>query len=58
MGYSRRYTYWADNADREEFYNESGKLETTHVDRYNLDGSYKSTDVYNSRDQKIDTFIK
>lgn len=54
---SKKYTAW-DNSDREDFYNPHGKLETTHVDRYGLDGQYKGTDVYNSHNKKIDSFKK
>ena len=56
MGYSKKYVSWTDNSDREEFYDNHGNLETTHVDRYNMDGTYKCTDVYNANDQKIDSF--
>lgn len=58
MGFSRKYTAWTDNSDREDFFDASGNLQTTHVDRYNLDGTYKCTDVFNARDEKIDTFKK
>ena len=58
MGYSRKYTAWTDNSDREDFYDDCGNVQTTHVDRYNWDGSYKCTDVYNAYDEKIDSFTK
>lgn len=56
MGYSKKYTAWTDNSDREDFYDDYGNLQTTHVDRYNLDGSYN--EVYNAYDEKIDKFTK
>lgn len=58
MGFSRKYTAWPDNSDREDFYDPYGNLQTTHVDRYKLDGTYKCTDVYNKNNEKIDTFKK
>lgn len=54
---SRQYTAW-DNSNREDFYSPSGKLETTHVDRYKWDGSYSHTDVYNAHNEKINSFVK
>lgn len=57
MNGSRKYTSW-DNTDREEFYGKNGELETTHVDRYDWNGNYSHTDVYNSDDEKIGSFIK
>ena len=57
MSESRKYTAW-DNSDREEFYGNDGNLETTHVDRYDWSGNYTHTDVYNSNDEKIDSFKK
>ncbi len=57
MASSRKYTTW-DNSDREDFYDDSGELQTTHVDRYDWSGNYTHTDVYNAYDQKIDSFIK
>ncbi len=58
MSYSKEYTAF-DGARREEFFDDYGNLETTHVDRYNIwDGSYSHTDVYNANDQLIDSFVK
>lgn len=57
MSNSRKYTAW-DNSDREDFYDDYGNLETTHVDRYDLSGNYSHTDVYNKYDEKIDSFIR
>lgn len=54
---SKKYKGW-DNSDREDFYDESGNLETTHVDRYNWDGTYSHTDVYNQYSKKIGSFVK
>ena len=50
MGYSKKYTAWTDNSDREDFYDDHGNLQTTHVERYNWDGSYKFTEVFNAND--------
>lgn len=55
MSKSRQYTAW-DNSDREDFYDDNGNLQTTHVDRYNLSGEYTHTDVYNEYGKKIDSF--
>ena len=56
---SKRYDFTAwDNSDRSEFYDDDGNLETTWVDRYNWDGTYSHTVVYNADDEKIDSFIK
>ena len=55
MSYSKKYTAW-DNSDREKFYDDHGNHQTTHVDRYDLSGNYSHTDVYNNKDQKIDSF--
>ena len=55
MSYSRQYTAW-DNSDREEFYDDYGNLQTTHVDRYDFSGNYTHTDVYNQYNEKIDSF--
>lgn len=57
MSYSKKYTAW-DGADREEFYDDYGNCETTHVDRYDFSGNYTHTDVYNKYDDKIDSFVK
>ena len=58
MAWSKPYTAW-DNSDREDFYDDYGNLQTTHVDRYDiLTGQYTHTDVYNQYDQKIDSFKK
>lgn len=54
---SKQYTAW-DNSEREDLYDDSGNLETTEVDRYDWNGNYTHTDVYNSRDEKIDSYIK
>lgn len=54
---SRKYTAW-DNSDREDFYDKYGNLKTTHVDRYDLNGNYTHTDVYNEHGEKIDSFVK
>lgn len=55
MGDSRKYTGW-DNSDREDFYDKYGNVTTTHVDRYDWSGNYSYTDVYNDRNEKIDSF--
>lgn len=58
MGYSKEYNAW-DNSRREEFYDDYGNLQTTHVDRYDIfTGEYVRTDVYNSNDVLIDSFKK
>ncbi len=57
MSNSRKYTAW-DNSDREDFYDDYGNLETTHVDRRDLGGKYTHTDVYNKHGKKIDSFKK
>lgn len=58
MGYSKKYTAWTDNSNREDFYDDYGNIQTTHVERYDLEGHYKCTDVYNANDERIDRFIK
>lgn len=58
MGYSKKSTAWTDNSDREDFYDDHGNLQTTHVERYNWDGSYKFTEVFNANDERIDRFVK
>ncbi len=55
MSYSKKHTAW-DNSDRKNLDNDHGKLETTHVDRYDLGGKYIRTDVYNKYGKKIDSF--
>lgn len=51
MSFGRKYT-GSDKSDRENFYNDYGKLQTIHVERYDLSGNYKSTDVYNNKYEK------
>lgn len=55
MANSRKYL-GSDNSDREDFYDKYGNVQTTHVDRYDWSGNYKYTDVYNNKDEKIDSF--
>lgn len=57
MSTSKSYTAW-DNSDRKDFFDDHGNKTTTHVDRYDLNGKYKCTDVYNENNQKIDSFVK
>lgn len=55
MGYRKKYI-GSDNSDREDFFDDYGNLKITHVERYDLSGNYKRTDVYNEYNQKIDSF--
>ena len=55
MGFIKKFTAY-DNSDRTEFYDDRGQLQTTHVERYGLDGKYKCTDVYNNKNERINRF--